>query len=294
MSLVLAGLTVLSSPDGSRAGATEAQLPAELAGPLRSAGPNRGSLLEAWRRLADAEHRQSLAFLLEHMPVCDLRTLRAEFLLENVRLAHEARQRTPWARAVPLALFHNDVLPHAVLGEPRDPWRRRLYERFAPRVADARNASEAAERLNRVLWQELGVVYSVERLRPDQSPGQTIETGRASCTGLSILLVAACRAVGVPARVATIAKWPHKPGNHTWVEVWDGRWRFAGAAEPDPQGLDRAWFVEELKLARRGELRHAVLVSSWRRTGLVLPVEWGGLRIPAIDETDRYAPPARR
>ena len=41
----------------------------------------------------------------------------------------------------------------------------------------------------------------------------------ATCTGLSIMLVEACRAVGIPARVAGIASWPGRGGNHTWVEV---------------------------------------------------------------------------
>lgn len=38
---------------------------------------------------------------------------------------------------------------------------------------------------------------------PDiMSPSQVIAAGYASCTGLAIFLVNACRAVGIPARVA--------------------------------------------------------------------------------------------
>ena len=59
----------------------------------------------------------------------------------------------------------------------------------------------------------------------------------------SIMLVEACRSVGVPARLAGIASWPGRGGNHTWVEFWDNGWHFVGAAEPDDQGLDHAWFV---------------------------------------------------
>lgn len=37
------------------------------------------------------------------------------------------------------------------------------------------------------------------------SPSQVIRAGHASCSGLSIFLASACRAVGVPARVAGAA-----------------------------------------------------------------------------------------
>lgn len=47
---------------------------------------------------------------------------------------------------------------------------------------------------------------------PDQTPeimsvAQVLAAGYASCTGLSIFLVAACRAVGIPARVAGALAW---------------------------------------------------------------------------------------
>ena len=74
----------------------------------------------------------------------------------------------------------------------------------------------------------------------------------ATCTGLSIMLVEACRAVGVPARMAGIASWPGRGGNHTWVEVWDDGWHFVGAAEPDAKGLDHAWFVGDAAKAIKG------------------------------------------
>ena len=47
----------------------------------------------------------------------------------------------------------------------------------------------------------------------------------ASCTGLSVLLVDALRAAGIPARFAGTPAWHDDRGNHSWVEVWiGGRW----------------------------------------------------------------------
>ena len=50
------------------------------------------------------------------------------------------------------------------------------------------------------IFEKLDVVYSTKRPKADQSPGESIKAGLASCTGLSILLISACRSVGIPAR----------------------------------------------------------------------------------------------
>jgi len=81
------------------------------------------------------------------------------------------------------------------------------------------------------------VAYSREREKADQSSFESIASGKASCTGLSILLVDACRAVGIPARVVGTPLWVDRSGNHTWVEIWDDGWRYLGACES--KRLDR-------------------------------------------------------
>ncbi|GAB4547531.1 MAG: hypothetical protein Tsb0013_07370 [Phycisphaerales bacterium] len=112
-------------------------------------------------------------------------------------------------------------------------------------------------------------------------------------TGLSILLVNACRSVGIPARVVGVAEWVSTPGNHTWVEVWDGEsWRFAGADEHDPLGLDRGWFIGRASEAVPGSEDHAVWASSWRETGTHFPMAWSrdDRSVPGVDVTRRYRP----
>ncbi|MDQ2799604.1 MAG: hypothetical protein M3Y13_08185, partial [Armatimonadota bacterium] len=131
-----------------------------------------------------------------------------------------------------------------------------------------------------------------ERKRPDQSPLESIASGKATCSGLSILLVDACRSVGIPARVVGTPMWTNLRGNHTWVEVWDGQaWRFTGAAEPDPQGLDRGWFAHDASLARKDEPQFAIYASSFQKTGLAFPLVWAPdiAWVHAVNVTDRYA-----
>lgn len=242
---------------------------------------------------APAAQRESLAFLLENMPERDRRALSAPFLLENIALADAALAAAPWAREVPRDIFLNEILPYANATEPRDDWRADLRARCIPLIAGCATPAAAAQRLNEQLFARLNVRYSTERARADQSPGETIRSGLASCTGLSILLVDACRSVGIPARLAGIPEWSDGRGNHTWVEIWDGgRWHFLGAAEPDARGLDHAWFERDAALAQEDVPRHAIYALSFRHTGVRFPVAWGGADpgdLSAENVTGRYA-----
>jgi len=125
---------------------------------------------------------------------------------------------------------------------------------------------------------------------PDQGPFETMETGVATCTGLSILLVDACRSVGIPARVAGTPLWNNESGNHTWVEVWDGDWIFTGAAEQDPAGFNRGWFVGNASQAVKDDRRKAIYASSFKKTGLSFPMVWAREvdYINAVNVTERY------
>lgn len=286
------GLALILAP---RAAAT-------LQGPL---GPppvdtTRAPLGGAWPELlrrAEERHgalgQRAAMFLAEHAPARDA-GLDVELLMEHLTLALEARVRFPWAASVPEDVFLNDVLPYAVLDETRERWRPKLLEVAAPLVAEAKTVEEAAQALNRGLFNAVNVHYNTGRKQPNQSPFESLAQTRATCTGLTILLVDACRAVGVPARAAGVASWRDKRGNHTWVEVFDGqRWRFTGADEFDAAGLDRGWFTGDAAQAVAGNARYSVWASSWRPTGAHFPLVWSrdDRTVPGVDVTERYVRP---
>src|SRR5262249_35066295 len=148
-------------------------------------------------------------------------------------LAYRARREVPWGKSVPEEIFLDNVLAYANVNEARDPWRKEMIELCLPLVKECKTASEAAELLNRTIFSKLKVAYSTQRNKPHQSPRESIATGKASCTGLSILLSDACRSVAIPARLVGTPLWADKSGNHTWVEIWDHGWHFTGACEPD-------------------------------------------------------------
>lgn len=256
---------------------------------LSQAGTNRVALVDALERAPDGQ-REGIQFLMANMPLCDLKSLSADFLLENLSLAYQALDESPWATSVSPELFLNNILPYANVTEQRDKWRKRLHDICKPLVKDSKTPAEAAQAINEKLFKLLKVHYSMKRRAPDQGPFETMQTGVATCTGLSILLVDACRSVGVPARIAGTPLWVNNSGNHTWVEIWDGGWHFAGAAEADPDGLDRGWFVGNASQAIKNDREHAIYAASFRKTGLTFPLNWAEDvdYVSAVNVTERY------
>lgn len=261
---------------------------------LETAGENKFEIEKALKG-APEDQRKGMSFLVEHMPAADLKTLKAEFLLENVALAYKARAEFPWANNVPEEIFFNDVLPYAVLDETRDNWRQDFYDRFSKHVKDAKakTMEEAIKAVNMAIKEEVKVDYNTKRNKPHQSPYESMKINMASCTGLSILLNDAFRAVGIPSRVAGIPMWTTKRGNHNWVEVWtpsDKSWHFT-EYYPDGSGkLDRGWFLADASKSNPKSFVHSVYATSWKPTEVHFPMVWNmkSKQVPGINVSEFY------
>ncbi len=273
-----------------RINAIVAKVPQEYCQGVRDAfvesGANNSEILQVFERVSPA-NMEAAAFLIANMPKSDLRTLSSEYLLNNIVLAYQAASTAKW-KNIPQDIFLNNVLPYANLDELRDDWRGKLMELIMPAVADCQTPIQAAQKINEQIWDLTGVKYSTEREKPNQNPTESMASGIASCSGLSILLVDACRSVGIPARVAGIAKWPHKDGNHSWVEVWDGKWYTLGAW--DGKGPDDVWFASDAARAQKGSGAYGIFAVSYAKTDIPFRCVWsyGESEISAVEVTDRY------
>ena len=263
---------------------------AEVESSLQVAGDNRQQLERALEKVP-ADQQRGMRWLIVHMPPQDLQSLEAGFLLDNCRQAYDAWRSAPWHDQVDEELFVDTILPYASLNERREDWRTGFHEQFAPLVAEARSPGEAAAILNNTVYPQVGVIYSTKRPKADQSPHESIDAGMASCTGLSVILVDACRSVGVPARFVGTPLWSDESGNHSWVEVWDdGQWHFTGAAEPTGMDLDKAWFTGRASTAKRDDPRNAIYAVTWQDSPIHFPMSWRmhDMSVGGIDVTDRY------
>lgn len=253
-----------------------------------TAGDNAKELKKALKEVPRNE-REGMAFLISYMPERDAKSLSADFLLENVQYAYKARAEFPWAKEVPDSVFLNDVVAYANLNENRENWRKDFYERFKKYVAPCKTMREAIDSVNKNVRDELLVDYNTKREKPDQAPYESMRQHMASCSGLSILLTDAFRAVGIPSRVAGTPAWHDDRGNHNWNEVWiDGQWRFTEYYPSDD--LDQSWFLTDAGKAIKEDVRKAIYAASFKPTGCYFPLVWDeNIRyVHAENVTDRY------
>lgn len=255
---------------------------------IATAGDNAKELEKALKEVPRNE-REGMAFLISYMPERDAKSLSADFLLENVQYAYKARAEFPWAKEVPDSVFLNDVVAYANLNENRESWRKDFYERFKKYVAPCKTMREAIDSVNKNVRDELLVDYNTKCEKPDQAPYESMRQHMASCSGLSILLTDAFRAVGIPSRVAGTPAWHDDRGNHNWNEVWiDGQWRFTEYYPSDD--LDQSWFLTDAGKAIKEDVRKAIYAASFKPTGCYFPLVWDeNIRyVHAENVTDRY------
>lgn len=255
---------------------------------IATAGDNAKELKKALKEVPRNE-REGMAFLISYMSERDAKSLSADFLLENVQYAYKARAEFPWAKEVPDSVFLNDVVAYANLNENRESWRKDFYERFKKYVAPCKTMREAIDSVNKNVRDELLVDYNTKREKPDQAPYESMRQHMASCSGLSILLTDAFRAVGIPSRVAGTPAWHDDRGNHNWNEVWiDGQWRFTEYYPSDD--LDQSWFLTDAGKAIKEDVRKAIYAASFKPTGCYFPLVWDeNIRyVHAENVTDRY------
>jgi len=287
-----------------------ANLAPPIDGAARMAAAQRNPVWKSLLGDRDPEVVACARFLLLTMPRVDWEQLPPALVAENIREALAARRAQPWAATVPWPLFLNDVLPYACLDEPREPWRADFRRRFGAMVQAAKTRDEAARIVNARIQDETGVRYNTKRRAPNQSPSDSMRQGMASCSGLSILLCDAFRAIGLPARVAGVPTWTTINGNHNWVEVWLGpdgaatpdaavtppeaaewarSWRVT-EYNPDAKGWDHAWFMDRAAAADPARPETRIYATSWHPTGLAFPMVWdlASRQVHGLDRTATY------
>ncbi len=272
LSIIIAAALFAVSCDGTFSSVSpELKVAAEQA--LASTSEQRAAELEQLMANTPKSQREGMAYLIAYMPKGDLDTLSVATLSENVEYAYKAREEFTWAKQIPEQVFLNDVLPYASINEDRESWRPGFYEMLKPIVKDAQTIEQAIDTVNRALIDLVGVKYSTARNRANQAPSESMAIGMASCSGLSVLLTDALRAVGIPSRMAGTPMWASREGNHSWSEVYiDGEWLFM---EYYYTPLNHSWFLEKAAMAVDSLPETWVYATSFKHDGKQhFPMAW--------------------
>lgn len=220
----------------------------ELDAALQLAGANRSELEAALDSCQQKPFTMAaMRFVIANLPLSDLGVISSDMLIENVELAMDAWAAYPYGADVDEATWAHYVLPPRFSQEPLSGWRPYLREQLHSVVGECQTLEEAAIAVN--YWCGERTVFK-QTQRRDQDPVSTLKGGYGRCEELAMLLIAACRSVGIPARYAYCPWWTWSDNNHAWVEIYgsDGRWHFTGGCEPK-ETLDKAWFEQAARRA---------------------------------------------
>ena len=184
------------------------------------------------------QEKEALEFLYAYMFNGDVTDYSGEFYHENVKAAFKAREEMPWGKDIPEREFNHFVMPVRINNENLDDSRMVFYEELKDRVKEL-SLNDAVLEINHWCHEKANYKGSDSRT---SSPLATVKTSWGRCGEESTFLVAALRAMCIPARQVYTPRWAHCDDNHAWVEAYvDGKWHFLGACEPEPV-LDLGWF----------------------------------------------------
>lgn len=269
-----------------------------------------------------------LPFLLKHLPLMDLSDDDFHFsnLYDNALWAFHSREMYPWAKSLDEQIYREYVVPHAVVDEPRrGVWRHEFQWLIETKILNnlslnllsstSKQIRRILVEINRTIWNIFGngeIIYSPDLAPEIIAPKDVIDKKRASCTGLSLVVIYACRSVGIPARLAGVYNWndgnrrsglcatrcqtqkrtassealsdDKQPlcsalNNHSWIEVFDGeRWVFTGAHEApsdDTHALNNTWFYpEKTNLQIAGDPEFAIRSTTYSNHSQIFPLAW--------------------
>lgn len=220
---------------------------------LHEAGENAPELINVMTKLTGRELEWA-CFLIGTMPFSDLISIKADYLLEHIHYTSLARDKYRWMQQIPEDVFLAYVLPFRMSSEPIVSHRKYFFEQLDPLINNNATIFEASYQAN--LW--LGGERAGARARVHFAPGEarnkspfgTLLSGQGRCGELTIIVVAALRAVGIPARSVFTPYWVKCENNHAWTEIWaEGKWYALASGHPDIQSAmaataGRTWFTE--------------------------------------------------
>lgn len=170
------------------------------------------ALREWWKEYHDIDHIQYIS---------DAKTLKAEYLIDNIESAFKAWEASQWKAAMSEDLFLNYILPYRLIDEPLSVtgWRDSLYHRYhhiIDTISDIKRAYHAVYRFvsTEVRVRHLGdMPYLIRSLDVGR-----IRRGR--CQQQCVYIASVMRALGIPAVVDGISCWAnYGTTGHSWVAL---------------------------------------------------------------------------
>ncbi len=176
----------------------------------------------------------------------DLKTVKADYLIENIELAFKAWRTRPWAKKLSFKDFLEGVLPYRGSNEPLEDWRPQLMARYADlpsKMADSTDPIEAAALINDDIKTWFGFDERWYFHPTDQGLSEMQKGGLGRCEDMTNVTIYAMRANGIGVTSDYTPYWADHGNNHAWnaVILPGGKAVPFMGAEADPGKYKLTW-----------------------------------------------------
>jgi len=194
---------------------------------VQCAGANRGRVITALR-LIRRDRQWVLCELLTRMSPYDLANISTAMLLDQVNGTLDMNAQVPWRLDPQEAIFQDHVLPFRIAGEGLENSRGELATWLLPVVRICTTVPEAALRVRDWSLQTEPPTWVGSAYPHDYTPlaawrhGRlTVRAGGTGCRAHSLFVVAALRAVGIPASLLERPTNLRQEDSHLSVRYYD-------------------------------------------------------------------------
>lgn len=150
----------------------------------------------------------------------DIKTIKADYLIQNIDLAFAIRDSVPWGHQFSFDQFCEYVLAFRFSHEPIENWRRYYYEKYLLLRDTIRHDS--------CYYLAAGLHKNIERVRslslisvyPFDFTIDQLETGRVGvCKHITTYTAQLMRAAGIPTAIDYTPAWGDQGGSHSWNTI---------------------------------------------------------------------------
>ncbi|MFC1475319.1 transglutaminase-like domain-containing protein, partial [Candidatus Zixiibacteriota bacterium] len=154
--------------------------------------------------------------------IFDNKTIKAEFLIEQIESAFKAWREKPWANNLPYLDFCRYVLPYRGSNEPLEKWREYFLDKYKDlpdKMLEPTDAIEAANIINDDIKSWFGFDERYYFHPTDQGLSEMLENKLGRCEDMTNLTIYAMRANGLAVTSDYTPYWANTGNNHAWNAI---------------------------------------------------------------------------
>lgn len=155
--------------------------------------------------------------------VYDSQVITAPYLIENIDLAFEVREKYPWCRRLDFRDFCEWVLPYRIGDEPLSDWRQTYYDCYGALLDSAYRGNDGVEACRLIAGElkKANYHYNTSFRLPRLSARFLFDHRIGYCREACDLTLYAMRACGIPVAIDQFVYSPEYQHSHMWCVVRD-------------------------------------------------------------------------